>query len=158
MFAIFLPIVFLCFIPPSYGEADNNNQQENNAPQNTEQKPEKKNTADTEYFLKKPYFRLSPFFITIFEKNNVYGTMRIDAIIKTTDKDWYDIRLKIPSLYHHIFVDLYQSLNYLWDRTTTPNYKILKKRFMHVIDRILGPNKVENVMIGLIHFTPKEKK
>lgn len=109
--------------------------------------------SDMNYFLKKPYLRLSPFEITIFENNTCYGTMRISVILKTTPNDWADIRLKVPSLYHHMFVDLYQSLNYLWDRTNTPDYKILTKRLQAVADKILGPGKIESITIGLIYLS-----
>jgi hypothetical protein len=113
--------------------------------------------SDVSYFLKKPYFRLSPFEITIFENNACYGTMRIIVTLKSTLKDWLEVRSKIPLVYHHMFVDLYQSLNYLWDRTNIPDHKILKKRLQTVADKVLGHGKIEEVTIGLIYFYEENK-
>jgi hypothetical protein len=102
------------------------------------------------YYYKNSVFKLAPFSIPVFSSQSVVSTVQIEASMQTTDEEWDKIRLKIPILYHHLFVDLYHSLNFLWDRLNPPTSEVLKKRFIDVANRVLGEGKIKKVFIILI--------
>jgi flagellar basal body-associated protein FliL len=114
-----------------------------------------KNEHSQNYFYNKSFFKLAPFNITIFKNGEVESVVQIECAMHTSEENWDKLRLQVPILYHHIFIDLYQSLNFLWDRTETPSANTLKKRIMTVCNNILGEGKIKNVLIGAIAITPR---
>ncbi|CAO5677483.1 MAG: hypothetical protein HEEMFOPI_01125 [Holosporales bacterium] len=107
------------------------------------------------YFFKNSVFKLAPFDISIFYNGQVVSTVQVEAGLQIeNEKDWPKIRLKVPKLYNEIFIDLYHSLNFLWDRSNPPSPESLKKRILSVANKTLGEGQIKLVLIGLVAVTP----
>ncbi|MBP9753260.1 MAG: hypothetical protein KBD31_05610 [Proteobacteria bacterium] len=108
------------------------------------------------YFFKESVFKLAPFNIPIFKNGSVVSTVQMEVAMQISDeKEWPNIRTFVPILYNHMFTDLYHSLNFLWDRVSSPSPEILKKRMMRIANKTLGDGKIKTVLIGLVAVTPR---
>jgi len=117
------------------------------------QENQKKTSPEVLNFVPKPFFKLAPFKISIFQNQGIKKIVYIESTIETQESEWEKIRLRIPLLYHYLFLDLYQSLNFLWDKVSRISPKTLEKRFMAVCQRVLGEGKVKRVFIGAVLVT-----
>lgn len=124
---------------------------------NEENEAKLENNHTGEYFAEKPFFKFAPLVITIFKNNQPVSLVNIESSIETLDSEWEKIRLKVPLLYNNLFIDLYQSLNTLWDQVTPLSPATIEKRFQFVCDELLGKGNVKKVTINLILIVPRKE-
>lgn len=128
---------------------------QNNVTKNSSAKDDAQSNHTGEYFAEKPFFKLTPFSITVFKNNTISANVHIESTLEASEEEWEKIRLQIPVLYDRIFLDLYQSLNTLWDQITPLSSTAIQKRFQSVCDKVIGQGKIKKVMIGLILVSTK---
>lgn len=96
----------------------------------------------------KPFFTIQPFNISILTtKGKPVMIVTIECILETLPEKWEKMRLKIPEIYNHMLIDLYQSLNFLWTRKSPPNPITLKKRLLKVLQTKFGKDSIKDVII-----------
>ena len=83
----------------------------------------------------KPLLKISEFKIPIFHSFHPYKTVIVNCTLELTEDSWYVAKSNVPYIYHHMFVDLYYALNFLWRAHKPPNKDVIKKRLMFVYNK-----------------------
>lgn len=113
-------------------------------------------TNPKDYIQQKPFFTLHPFSITVLSKNKPYLIVSIECLVETVPEKWEKMRLQVPKMYHHMLIDLYQSLNFLWNRKSPPDPMVLKKRLLNVLHTVMGKDNIKDLVVSSVYVSECE--